>query len=89
MEKKVPVQANVVGNVPVGYTVKRVVVEPKELTIVGKESILNGIDGVKTIDIPVNGATGSFTGNYSFVLPEGVATSTDRVVVKVEIEPHM
>ena len=89
MEKKVPVQANVVGNVPVGYTVKRVVVEPKELTIVGKESILNGIDGVKTIDIPVNGATGSFTGNYSFVLPEGVTTSTDRVVVKVEIEPHM
>ena len=89
MEKKVPVQPSVVGNVPVGYTVKRVVVEPKELTIVGKESILNGIDGVKTIDIPVNGATGSFTGNYSFVLPEGVATSTDRVVVKVEIEPHM
>ena len=89
MEKKVPVQANVVGNVPVGYTVKRVVVEPKELTIVGKESILNGIDGVKTIDIPVNGATGSFTGNYIFVLTEGVATSTDRVVVKVEIEPHM
>lgn len=89
MEKKVPVQANVVGNVPSGYTVKRVVVEPKELTIVGKESILNGIDGVKTIDIPVNGATGSFTGNYSFVLPEGVTTSTDRVVVKVEIEPHM
>ncbi len=89
MEKKVPVQPSVVGNVPVGYTVKRVVVEPKELTIVGKESILNGIDGVKTIDIPVNGATGSFTGNYSFVLPEGVTTSTDRVVVKVEIEPHM
>ena len=77
MEKKVPVQPSVVGNVPVGYTVKRVVVEPKELTIVGKESILNGIDGVKTIDIPVNGATGSFTGNYSFVLPEGVTTSTD------------
>lgn len=89
MEKKVPVQPNIVGQVPTGYTVKRVVVEPKELAIVGKESILNGIDGVKTIDIPVNGATGSFTGNYSFVLPEGVTTSTDRVVVKVEIEPHM
>ncbi len=89
MEKKVPVQANVVGNVPSGYTVKRVVVEPKELTIVGKESILNGIDGVKTIDIPIHGATGSFTGGYSLVLPEGVTTTTDRVVVKVEIEPHM
>ena len=89
MEKKVPVQTNVVGNVPSGYTVKRVVVEPKELTIVGKESILNGIDGVKTIDIPIHGATSSFTGGYSLVLPEGVTTTTDRVVVKVEIEPHM
>ena len=89
MEKKVPVQTNVVGNVPNGYTVKRVVVEPKELTIVGKESILNGIDGVKTIDIPIHGATSSFTGGYSLVLPEGVTTTTDRVVVKVEIEPHM
>ena len=89
MEKKVPVQANVVGNVPSGYTVKRVVIEPKELTIVGKESLLNGIDGVKTIDIPIHGATSSFTGGYSLVLPEGVTTTTDRVVVKVEIEPHM
>ena len=89
MEKKVPVQTNVVGNVPSGYTVKRVVVEPKELTIVGKESILNGIDGVKNIDIPIHGATSCFTGGYSLVLPEGVTTTTDRVVVKVEIEPHM
>ncbi len=89
MEKKVPIQPNIVGQVPTGYTVKRVVVEPKELTIVGKESILNGIDGVKTIDIPIYGATSSFTGGYSLVLPEGVTTTTDRVVVKVEIEPHM
>ena len=89
MEKKVPIQANVVGNVPIGYRIKRVVIEPKELTIVGKESILNGIDGVKTIDIPVHGATSSFTGGYSLVLPEGVTTTTDRVVVKVEIEPNM
>ena len=89
MEKKVQVKTNVVCNVPKGYTVKRVVVEPKELTIVGKESILNGIDGVKTIDIPIHGATSSFTGGYSLVLPEGVTTTTDRVVVKVEIEPHM
>lgn len=89
MEKKVSVQANVVGNVPSGYTVKRVVIEPKELTIVGKESLLNGIDGVKTIDIPIHGATSSFTGGYSLVLPDGVTTTTDRVVVKVEIEPHM
>ena len=89
MEKKVPVQPNIVGTVPVGYTVKRVVVEPKELTILGKESILNGLDGVKTIDISVQGATSSFTGGYSLVLPEGVTTTTDRVVVKVEIEPHM
>ena len=89
MEKKVPVQPNIVGTVPVGYTVKRVVVEPKELTILGKESILNGLDGVKTIDISVQGVTGSFTGGYSLVLPEGVTTTTDRVVVKVEIEPHM
>ncbi len=89
MEKKVPVQPNIVGQVPTGYTVKRVVVEPKELTIVGKESTLNGIDGVKTIDIPIHGATSSFTGGYSLVLPEGVTTTTDRVVVKVEIEPHM
>ena len=89
MEKKVLVQPNLVGSVPIGYTVKRVVVEPKELTIVGKESILNGIDGVKTIDIPIHGATSSFTGGYSLVLPEGVTTTKDRVVVKVEIEPQM
>ena len=89
MEKKVPVQPNLVGSVPMGYTVKRVVVEPKELTIIGKESLLNGVDGVKTIDIPVHGATSSFTGGYSLVLPEGVTTTTERVVVKVEIEPQM
>ena len=89
MEKKVPIQPNIVGTVPVGYTIKRVVVEPKEVSIVGKESILNGVDGVKTIDIPVDVATSSFTGGYSLVLPDGVTTTTDRVVVKVEIEPHM
>lgn len=89
MEKKVPIQPNIVGTVPVGYTIKRVVVEPKEVSIVGKESILNGVDGVKTIDIPVDIATSSFTGGYSLVLPDGVTTTTDRVVVKVEIEPHM
>ena len=89
MEKKVLVQPSIVGRVPTGYTVKRVVVEPKELTIVGKESILNGIDGIKTIDIPIYGATSSFTGGYSLVLPEGVTTTTDRVVVKIEIEPPM
>lgn len=89
MEKKVPVQPNLVGHVPIGYTVKKVVVEPKELTIIGKESILNGIDGVKTIDIPVHGSISSFTGGYSLVLPDGVTTTTERVVVKVEVEPHM
>ncbi len=89
MEKKVPIQPNIVGTVPVGYTIKRVVVEPKEVSIVGKESILNGVDGVKTIDIPVDIATSSFTGGYSLVLPDGVTTTTDRVVVKVEIEPQM
>lgn len=89
MDKKVPIQANLVGTVPAGYIVKRVDIEPKELTITGKESLLNTIDGVKTIDINVNGATGNFSGNYSLVLPEGVTTSTDRVVVKVEITPQM
>ncbi len=89
MDKKVPIQANLVGTVPAGYIVKRVDIEPKELTITGKESLLNAIDGVKTIDINVNGATGNFSGNYSLVLPDGVTTSTDRVVVKVEITPHM
>lgn len=89
MDKKVPIQANLVGTVPAGYIVKRVDMEPKELTITGKESLLNAIDGVKTIDINVNGATGNFSGNYSLVLPDGVTTSTDRVVVKVEITPQM
>lgn len=88
MDKTVPVQANVTGTVPAGYRLKKVEIEPKEVTITGKESLLNTIDGIKTIDISVDGMAGTFTGSYSLILPEGVTTNTDRVSVKIEIEPQ-
>lgn len=85
-EKAVPITVPTVGTVAEGYEVKSTSATPTQLTVTGREEMINSVTEIQTKPIDVSGATETVQGNYNLVLPNGVNSNTTTVRVKVEIQ---
>lgn len=85
-EKAVPITVPTVGTVAEGYEVKSTSATPTQLTVTGREEMINSVTEIQTEPIDVSGATKTVQGNYNLVLPNGVNSNTTTVRVKVEIQ---
>lgn len=85
-EKAVPITVPTVGTVAEGYEVKSTSATPTQLTVTGREEMINSVTEIQTEPIDVSGATETVQGNYNLVLPNGVNSNTTTVRVKVEIQ---
>ncbi|ETJ29506.1 YbbR family protein, partial [human gut metagenome] len=59
---------------------------PTQLTVTGREEMIDSVTEIQTEPIDVSGATETVQGNYNLVLPNGVNSNTTTVRVKVEIQ---
>ena len=85
-EKAVPITVPTVGTVAEGYEVKSTSATPTQLTVTGREEMINSVTEIQSEPIYVSGATETVQGNYNLVLPNGVNSNTTTVRVKVEIQ---
>lgn len=85
-EKAVPITVPTVGTVAEGYEVKSTSATPTQLTVTGREEMIDSVTEIQTESIDVSGATETVQGNYNLVLPNGVNSNTTTVRVKVEIQ---
>lgn len=85
VEKKVKVSPYLVGTLPAGLVLKSVEVEPKEVTLMGKEQNVKGLDEVQTEEIPLAGINSSQEITVGVTIPEGVSTITRNVKIKLDI----
>lgn len=85
-EKAVPITVPTVGTVAEGYEVKSTSATPTQLTVTGREEMIDSVTEIQTELIDVSGATETVQGNYNLVLPNGVNSNTTTVRVKVEIQ---
>ena len=85
-EKAVPITVPTVGTVAEGYEVKSNAATPTQLTVTGREEMIDSVTEIQTEPIDVSGATETVQGNYNLVLPNGVNSNTTKVRVKVEIQ---
>lgn len=85
-EKAVPITVPTVGTVAEGYEVKSTSATPTQLTVTGREEMIDSVTEIQTEPIDVSGATKTVQGNYNLVLPNGVNSNTTTVRVKVEIQ---
>ena len=85
-EKAVPITVPTVGTVAEGYEVKSTSATPTQLTVTGREEMINSVTEIQTEPIDVSGATKTVQGHYNLVLPNGVNSNTTTGRVKVEIQ---
>lgn len=84
-DKAVPINVPLVGQVPFGYEVKGIVVSPVQLTISGREEVVDSVTDIKTEPIDISNATATIEGAYNLVLPNGITSKVTTVRVKIEI----
>lgn len=86
--KKVPLNMTTIGTVPDGYRLTGMTIQPSEVGLQGKESILNTISQVnlKPVDISAITASAIVTSTISSVLPEGISIKAEDDVVEISIE---
>ena len=75
-----------VGTVPEGYEVKSTSATPTQLTVTGREELIDSITDIQTEPVDISGATETIQGTYNLVLPSGINSNTSTVRVKVEIQ---
>ena len=85
-KRPVPITVPTVGTVAEGYEVKSTSATPTQLTVTGREEMIDSVTEIQTEPIDVSGATETVQGNYNLVLPNGVNSNTTTVRVKVEIQ---
>ena len=71
-KKKVPVEPAFTGTLPEGYLQSNIIINPKELTIVGKPEIIDTIETIKLNPIVLDNLIQSTTLKVDFVLPKGI-----------------
>ena len=85
-DKAVPITVPTAGAVADGYEVKSISVTPTQLTVTGREEMIDSVTEIQTEPIDLTGATKGIQGNYNFVLPSGVNSNVTTVHVKVDIQ---
>jgi YbbR domain-containing protein len=73
------------GSPSPGHYLTGIVVSPFTVAATGSLNLLNTLDSVSTVPIPLGGITGSFTETVAIVAPPGVTLSQSKVTVTIEM----
>ena len=85
-DKAVPVSAITVGQVAEGYEVKGITIKPVQVTITGREEMVDMISELKTDVIDISGATAPVEATYNLIIPDGITSKVTTVRVTVDIQ---
>lgn len=83
---KVEVIASVEGEVPAGFALGQIIVTPAEVTLLGGEKAVEGINKLSTKEINVSGRTESFSQEVDLSVPDKLKVYPSQVMVNVEIK---
>ncbi|NIM05736.1 MAG: hypothetical protein GTO55_05830 [Armatimonadetes bacterium] len=84
--KLLPVFVSFSGTPPEGFQVGRTSVSPPLVTAAGEASAVKALEAISTLPLSLDLATSSITRRIALVVPEGVASLSERnVLVRVEI----
>jgi len=85
-DKAVPISATTVGQVADGYEVKGITIKPVQVTITGREEMVDSVSDLKTESIDISNATAPIDGTYNIVIPDGLTSKMTTVHVTVDIQ---
>ena len=85
-DKAVPISAITVGQVADGYEVKGITIKPVQVTITGREEMVDSVSDLKTESIDISNATAPIDGTYNIVIPDGLTSKMTTVHVTVDIQ---
>jgi len=75
------------GACAAGYAVEKVVLNPTQITIAGKEDILASLGAIHTEDIEVSDRDASFSKTVNLVVPDGIViVSTAKITANITIQ---
>ncbi len=73
------------GELPAGYVLDRVRIDPSKIEIAGASTILDSLTAIDTEKIPLATETKSFHKEVQLELPEGVTVTNKKVNVNIDI----
>ena len=85
-DKAVPISAITVGQVADGYEVKGITIKPVQVTITGREEMVDSVSDLKTESIDISNAMAPIDGTYNIVIPDGLTSKMTTVHVTVDIQ---
>jgi hypothetical protein len=85
VNKKLPIQAITTGQIPKGYTLISVMLEPSHITINGSEAILKNIEGLRTKPLNINGLTASTMTHTELDISDEIANIIGQPAVTASI----
>lgn len=85
-DKAVPVSATTIGQVADGYEVKGITIQPVQITITGREEMVDAVSELKTEAIDISNATAPIDSTYNLVIPDGLTSKVTTVHVTVDIQ---
>lgn len=85
IEKKLPIHAVTTGQIPKGYTLVSVLLEPPEITITASEAIIGKESVINTLPLDINGLTSSTITHTSLELTPEISELIGHPVVTASI----
>ena len=87
--KRVPVLAELTGDVAPGFFVRQISVVPTTVEIQGQPEDIERVSAVSTVALDINGARGDVEGSVAFASPVGVDVLSDEptAAIIVVVEP--
>ena len=73
------------GNPSPGHYLLGIVVTPLTVMVTGSQNLLNSLDSLSTVGIPLAGITGNYTQTVAIIAPPGVTLSVNKVSVEIEM----
>jgi YbbR domain-containing protein len=83
--RSIAVVARTNGNPSQGHYLLGIVVTPLTVMVTGPQDLLNSLDSLSTVGIPLAGITGNYTQTVAIIAPPGVTLSVNRVSVEIEM----
>ena len=84
MKKNVPVDPEII--VSEAYEIEKVTIDPDQIEIAGKESVISPIEKIKTQALTVPLGDKSIKQQVKLIVPEGVTTKLKEVTMSVELK---
>ena len=85
-DKAVPITVPTTGAVADGYEVKSITQSPSQLTITGREEIVDSVNEIQTEPIDISGVNTPIQGTYKRVLPNGSSSNVSTVRIKIDVQ---